>query len=162
MTVGAPVWLGLFALPVLLFLAHLLSRGSRAHAVSSVRLWRGFAAAPPRARRLSFPRVDASLVIGLLVLSCLTLAAAGPWLAGPRNVPAVAVFLDRSWSMGVVSETAGTRQIDVGRRVALSVLRESTHARARFPFLSDGEARVVNAATGETGLIEAPLTEPVL
>ncbi|MHC4165321.1 MAG: hypothetical protein ACYSUM_24745, partial [Planctomycetota bacterium] len=96
-------------------------------------------------------------LLGLLILTGLALAAAGPWLTRGPASPALAVIVDCSSSMGTADGPGGERRIDGAGREALSLLRAADGRPTRLLVLAGAGGSVVSAGPGETRLFEEAL-----
>lgn len=157
MAITSPAWLWLLVLPVLLLVIHMLGRNGRSLVVSSEMLWRELSRTPPRQRRLGRRPISLSLLAAVLILTALALAAAAPWRVRRKPPPALALILDRSWSMAAEMRPYGPRRIDVARDAARALLREESSAPFRLLILAGRETSAVSAASGEDEILEKAL-----
>lgn len=126
MILESPVYLALLGLAVGIVLLHFLNTRRRRHEVSTLLFWQGSPNDPrPRASRMRV-RVDASLLLQLLVLAGVVLALAEPSFRMRRpHIDGLAIVLDGSASLRARSPE-GAPVAELCRKEALSLL-------ARYP-----------------------------
>jgi hypothetical protein len=162
MSLSSVAWLGLLVLPVTILLVHFFARAHRVHPVSSVRLWRDVSLAMVEPRRFSRPRGLTRLLLTLSILTCLSLAAARPWIVSHRPVPALVVILDSTQSMAAESGSGIGSRIDIGRSVALAALREAAETPLRILMLAGDPMRAMTARPGDDTPFETVLRDLTL
>ena len=138
-------WLlgGLASLPVLA-LIYLLSRRSRILPVSFLRLWPEGSRPPSRGRirhRQPFPPI---FYLELLILTLLTLAAAGPWWADARRLPPLTLILDDSYSMQAGGDDSALRR---AKRELAQLARRAPQREFRL-ILAGSRPRQLGVCTG--------------
>ncbi|MCX6094604.1 MAG: VWA domain-containing protein [Candidatus Bipolaricaulota bacterium] len=122
MILASPTYLSLLALTIGIVLLYFLSTRPRRHEVSALFLWEGFPSDPrTRAARVRV-RIDASLLLQILVLAAAVLALADPaFPTRAARLGGLAIVLDGSASLRAMSAD-GRSSADRCRSEALALL----------------------------------------